>query len=271
MKNRKTSVLLLVLILMTTVAVVTIAAKLHQQDNSVSERQKAFQKKFRAEDYPIADYDSKQPSDPQERDKRKARNQLYNLSDIRPENLSRFVLKESSPDILIPLQTSHPRTEPAIPVADSDAVVIGEVIGAQAYLSGDKTRVYSEFTVRVLDILKNSNNGTLYPEAEIAAQRSGGRIRFPSGKILLRGAPYGQNMPHIGQRYILFLKQSDEWQGYSIVTGYELRAGRIFPLDHQPEGDAKSNQFAEYEKYAGMDEATFINTVRAAFEKGEQK
>jgi hypothetical protein len=272
MKNKKSPLLLLVSILIITIAIVTIAATLHQHNNSTSERQRAMQKRVHVEDYPVADYESQEATDPQERDKRKARNRRHDLpGDIKSEDLNRFKLKENGPDISLPLSVSHPKTESAIPVAESDAVAVGEVVSAQAYLSNDKTNVYSEFTVRVADVLKNGSAGSLYSGAQITAQRAGGRVRFPSGKISLLGAPYGENMPRVGQRYIFFLKQNDEGQDYSIVTGYELRSGRIFPLDGSPEGDVKSSQFAEYEKYAGMDESTFINIVRAAIEKGVQK
>jgi hypothetical protein len=269
-KYRKALVPLFVVIIIT-IAVVTLAATLRQQDNRADEKQRAIQKRVHVEDYPIADYESQELIDPQERDKRKARNHRHNLQGITSEDLDRFTLKENSPSISIPLSASHPKTEPAIPIAESNTVVVGEVLGAQAYLSGDKTNVYSEFTVRVGDMLKNSSAGALYPGAQLTAERPGGRVRLPSGKILLLGAPYGKNMPRVGQRYILFLRQNDEGQDYSIITAYELRSGRVFPLDGSPEGDGKSRQFTEYEKYAGIDETIFINDVRAAIEKGGQK
>jgi hypothetical protein len=271
MRNRKTSLLLLASLLIITIAIVTIAATLNQQNNRAVAQQTAIEKRLHADDYPIADYQSQESTDPQERAKRKARNRRHDLKDnLKGEALNRFTLKENDPDILIPLTPSHTPTEPAIPLAKSDAVVVGEVTGAQAYLSNDRTRVYSEFTVRVEDVLKNGSTAPLYSGAQIAAQRSGGRVRFPSGKTLLRAAPYGQNMPRLGQRYVLFLKHNDEGQDYSIITAYELRSGQVFPLDGSPEGDGKSRLFTEYEKYAGKDEMAFLNDVREAIQKGVQ-
>lgn len=268
MKNRKTSVLLLALSSIT-IVVVTLAATLGQQNNRNDERQRALQKRVHAEDYPIADYDPQESSNPQEHNERKARNHRHDLSsDVKGEDVKRFRLKDSDPEISLPLSVSHPQTEPAIPAAESDVVVVGEVTSAQAYLSNDKTNVYSEFTVRVADVLKNGSPEALYFGAQIVAERAGGRVRFPSGKVLLRGAPYGKNMPRVEQRYIFFLKQNPEGQDYSIITAYELRSGQVFPLDGSPEGDGKSNQFTEYEKYAGMDETRFISDVRSAIEKG---
>jgi hypothetical protein len=272
MKNRKTLLLLLLSLLIITIAIVTIAATPHQQNNRKGAQQTAIEKRLHAEDYPIADYDSQESTDPQERARRKARNHRHDLAgDIKGEALNRFTLKENDPEILIPLAASHAPTVPAIPLAESDAVAIGEVTGAQAYLSNDRTSVYSEFTVRVEDVLKDGSASPLYSGAQIATQRLGGRVRFPSGKILLRGASYGQNMPRLGQRYVFFLNHHDDGQDYSIITAYELRSGQVFPLDGSPEGNGKSRQFAEYEKHAGKDETTFINDVRAAIQKGVQK
>jgi len=243
-----------------------------QHDGQTIEKQRAIQKRVHVEDYPLADYDSPESSDSQERDKRKARNHRYDLSsDIKGADINRFTIKEDGPDISIPLSVSHPKTEPGIPAAESQAIALGEVISAHAYLSNDKTSVYSEFTVRVVDVLKNSSAEPLFSGAQITAERSGGRVRFPSGKTLLRGAPYGKNMPRLGERYVFFLKQNEEGQGYSIITAYQLHSGHIFPLDRSPEADTKSSQFAEYEEYAGMDEAIFIDHVRAAIEKVVQK
>jgi hypothetical protein len=243
-----------------------------QHDGQTIDKQRAIQKRVHVEDYPLADYDSPESSDSQERDKRKARNHRYDLSsDVKGADINRFTIKEDGPDISIPLSVSHPKTEPGIPAAESQAIALGEVISAHAYLSNDKTSVYSEFTVRVADVLKNENTWSLYPGAQIEVERSGGRLRFPSGKVLLRGAPYGKNMPRLGQRYLFFLKQNDEGHSYSIITAYELRSGSVYPLDRSPDGDLKSRQFAEYEAYSGMDETTFISHVLVAIQKVGKK
>lgn len=48
-----------------------------------------------------------------------------------------------------------------MPAAKSDLVVIGEVTDAQAYVSEGKDWVYSEFTIRVDDVLKNTSKATI--------------------------------------------------------------------------------------------------------------
>lgn len=263
MKNKKLFSLFLLLSLI--IGVAAVMAALRTQDNLPSERQKAVGKKIHDEDYPIADYAMQEHLDLQEDKNRKERRKRYNLpGNINQEDRKRFVLKESSPLILLQEEASDAQPEPAIPVTQSDAIVIGEITSAKAYLTDDKTGVYSEFVVHIVETLKNNLAEQLIPDTHIHVERLGGRVRFPSGKILLRGGPYGRNMPSMGQRYVLFLKYNKDGQDYTIITGYNLRDGRVFPLDGSPEGNGKSPRFTEYEKYQGIGEDIFLNDLRTA-------
>jgi hypothetical protein len=117
-----------------------------------------------------------------------------------------------------------------VPHEDSDAIIIGKIVGGRAYLSEDRTAVYSEYSVRVLDVLKNVADA---PQrgALVSVARAGGSISFPSGKTLIQAA---ENQSHPGgpqSRFLLFLKYSSEANLYVIRTGYELTGSRIFCLD----------------------------------------
>lgn len=147
---------------------------------------------------------------------------------------------------------------PALPVAKSDLVLIGEVTDAQAYLSNDKTAVYSEFTIRVDEALKNISNITLGQGSSLIAERQGGRVRFPSGHTTLQ-LVRGQGMLRVGRRYTLFLTHNNQDQSTSILTGYELRTGRVFPIDNPAGG-----QHPVASVYKEADETAFLNDLRAA-------
>src|SRR5204862_422123 len=92
----------------------------------------------------------------------------------------------------------------SIPTDQSDVVIVGEVNAAHAYLSNDKTGVYSEFTIQVEQILKAPIG---ISPTSIVAERLGGAVRFPSGWII-RYEIYNQGMPSVGQRYLLFLRRN---------------------------------------------------------------
>lgn len=118
---------------------------------------------------------------------------------------------------------------PALPVLRSSAIVVGEVINAEAHLSDDNTNIYSEFTVHVEDVLKSVNGKPLGNET-IIVERLGGRVRMPSGKIVISMVDH-QEMPQKNKRYVFFLKED-----FRLITAYELRNDKVFPLDSVNEG-----------------------------------
>lgn len=156
---------------------------------------------------------------------------------------------------------------PPLPAAQSDLVVLGEVVEAQAYLSNDKTGVYSEFTIRAEEVLQNNTGLSLAPAGLIVAERRGGAVRFPSGRIQ-HYKTHRQGMPQNGRRYLFFLKQNAQAQDFSIVTGYELRAGRVIPLDGEDVKDKRAE--LPFAKYRGAAESTFLSAVHEAIAQALQ-
>ena len=147
-----------------------------------------------------------------------------------------------------------------LPVRQSDAVVIGEVAYAKAYVTSDKSTVYSEFTIRVIKVLKDDNQKPIPSEGSIVAERPGGRVRYPSGHIS-RFAISSLGMPRATGKYVLFLNRNEQEEPYNLVTGYELRDGRVSPLD-TINSDVVS--YDEYQTYINMDEGKFFEKLDAA-------
>jgi hypothetical protein len=158
---------------------------------------------------------------------------------------------------------SHAAIEPALPASQSDVIVIGQVKSAQAFLSEDKTNVYSEFTVVVDEILKNDSSSGVILGNSITTVRNGGGVRFPSGKVIQRGFG-GRPFPLTDRRYVFFLNYKNDEQDYPIITAYELRSGAVFPLDGFDIDGRLLEPYAEYQKYKGWDEASFLNKIREA-------
>lgn len=71
-----------------------------------------------------------------------------------------------------------------LPFKESDIVITGRVLTANAFLSNDRTNVYSEFSVQIQEVLSNCTNRSLGTTLDV--NREGGSIRFPSGQILYR-------------------------------------------------------------------------------------
>jgi hypothetical protein len=115
---------------------------------------------------------------------------------------------------------------PALPVNESDAAVRGVVTSARASLTTDETALYSEFDVRVDEVLKPAAGVEV--GASLTALRFGGALQVPSGLIRARQAD--QTMPVTGGTYVLFLKRhSPDDPAFLLIVGYRLEAGVLVP------------------------------------------
>lgn len=193
--------------------------------------------------FPLADLLAPEPVDPEQRAKRQAKGKKYNSNHSRKvERLEGiYVVNHSLPNL------------PALPIEKSAAVVVGEIRDANAYLSEDKTALYSEFRVTIQSILKNDVDRPISVGQSIEVQRYGGRLRLPSGKIIVASVDH-QDMPQVGSRYVLFLTKQSQHEVLTILAGYELRVGKVFPLD-------RVRSWHPMAKYSGCDEATLLNDL----------
>lgn len=199
--------------------------------------------------FPIIDLGSPLSPDEAEKAIRARKSKKYNdksLSEISEASNVAFVVNKTLSSLS------------ALPVDRSSVVLVGEIVNAKAYLSEDKTAVYSEFEVRIQAVLKNNSKQVLNPGESIAVERFGGRVRLPSGKLFI-AAVDNQEMPRVGGKYLLFLtndflgaKHSDE--DFNILIGYELKGGKVFPLDR-----TSSNH--PIARYNGKDESTLLTDL----------
>jgi hypothetical protein len=218
---------------------------------------------------PIVDFDAPEPTDALKRQLRKIRSQKQNLKDpsVKAENRKQFMLNERSVQVNYGGPWSDAPDEPALPIQKTDAIIIGDITSSEAHLSDDKTTIYSEFTVIAYEVLSDKTNG-IFQGSTLIAERSGGAVRFRSGKILIRGL-LGKPLPKMNARYVFFLKHQPESKDFSIITAYELRGGRVLPLDGlSPRGQLVA-PFASYQNYNGIDESTFLAELRSAIRLNE--
>ena len=199
--------------------------------------------------FPIVDWDGSLPTDESEKAIRARKSKKYNnksLSEISEASNVTFVANEGLSNLS------------ALPVEKSSVVLLGEIVNAKAYVSEDKTAVYSEFEVRIQAVFKNNTNHVLSAGKSMAVERFGGRVRLPSGKLFI-AAVDNQDMPRVGGKYLFFLtndfigaKHSDE--DFNILLGYELKGGRVFPLDRT----SSNHPIARYNE---KDESTLLTDL----------
>ncbi|HEY4423212.1 MAG TPA: hypothetical protein VGN10_03345 [Pyrinomonadaceae bacterium] len=189
--------------------------------------------------YPTAELEEAEPTDPAKRaalKERKVRNNEQTFSEPSAEDDAIGWFPERDVEL------------PALPINESDLVLIGQVLSAKAHRSENKRGIFSEFEVRVDEVLKG-RDPRVNDQPVITVERTGGFLRYPNGrKVLFFVQGYG--MPEVGARNVLFLKIAG--QGVRILTVYELDPAGVLPLD-------SGNKF---QRFRGENEATFIKILR---------
>jgi hypothetical protein len=250
-KHRKSVLILLIICMSAVTTVVGLRGQAPDNRNSASSEEK-LKLEFESQ-FPIADYNQTEVADPQERIKRSAKSKLFNghKNDIN-ENIEVISSSRHWADKL-----------PALPVLQSDAVIIGKGRTAKAFITDENSAVYSEFEIEVREVLKNDNN-LLSLGSLAVAEREGGRVKTPSGRIGISFTD-GMGMPRLGKQYVFFLTHNFPYGGkreqdYYILTAYELDAEHIRPIDNPGGG---THPIA---RYTNADKTTFLNELRSAIE-----
>lgn len=199
---------------------------------------------------PVTDFDAPQPTDPKERALRELQDSVMAVPYRHPIN-------ESKADESETIFNAPPRL--AIPVAQVCAIVIGTVLDSRAFVTADKTSVYSRFSVQVDQVVMQCSEETVAVGETVNAIRAGGAVRFGSGRVekfWYRGAGFPRN----GAEYLLFLRMVPQNGSFVIYTAYEFRSGEVLPLDDEP----------QFQRYDGMTVSRFIDLVRENIATGQR-
>lgn len=240
------------LFVLTAVAVTTVIAmaSLREPGRQAAQDAPRNQQPSRPDEsaWPVAAYEHQEQLDEKQRARREAKGSRYNNSYFGV----RGAINSAREDVSVVLVDDWEVGISAFPVSQSNVVVIGAVLEAKAYVSTDQTGVYSEFPTRVEEVLKTDGAAQLDSGSLITAQRAGGRVQGPSARITFRMG--GQDMPQRGRQYVMFLRRLDESEDYQIITGYELRGEKVFPLD-------SVDTFA---RYSAWDRSRFLQALQDA-------
>jgi hypothetical protein len=154
-----------------------------------------------------------------------------------------------------------------LPVDKSDLVIEGSVVNSEAFLSNDKSGVYSEFTISVSRVLKIRSDLSVVDDT-VVAERLGGRVRYSSGKIV-RYTVGNEGSPVKGERYLFFLREAAQGN-YRILTAYELQGNRVFALDSSKINARQLGQTI-FDKHNGKDVGDFISEVEGAIRSSNSR
>jgi hypothetical protein len=205
-------------------------------------------KKHRSEyesQFPVVNYDADELKTVEEIAQRAAKSKRYDNS--------HQVRRNPHPNTSESTRVDEIPRPPDIPILESRIVVVGEVLNSQAYLSNDKSGVYSEFNIRIEEVIKNNDFDTVIEGSLITADRMGGLVKYPNGQKILYSVD-GKALLRKGRRYVLFLWNNDKSPNYYLLRGYELTATGALPLDGG-------------KKFEGIDETNFKKTIREEIAK----
>lgn len=233
-------------------ALATAVAVRTKPDESV--QQFTAKREEKVKTFPVVDFDQPELTNKELREKRHAKSKRYDKS-------SGQKIEEPSVSLSVKRPSDWADGLSGIPTAESDTVVVAFVKDATAYLSADRTAVYSEFRLRIDDVLKAEG-----PHVEIGTglvvQRFGGIVRFRSGKTIMYETA-GQGMPLPGSQYVFFLKSINNNSDFRIITAYDVTNSTVTPLDGSVADEStRSYPFDEYKGYAVPG---FLNRVRQMF------
>jgi hypothetical protein len=154
-----------------------------------------------------------------------------------------------------------------IPVATSDLIVEAVVSESHAFLSNDKTGIYSEFTLLISKPAKLTKGLGVNLGDRVVGERFGGKIKYPSGQTT-RWRIARQGIPIIGKRYLFFLAKLDQ-DTYNILTAYEIQDDMVCPLDGSRLESGGRQGASIFDKHNGENLDSFMVEVDLAI-KGHQ-
>jgi hypothetical protein len=167
------------------------------------------------------------PSDSRALESRRSKNTRYNtgrldLTSPNAEN-DRF------------FEQVWPRTE-LIPALQSATVATGTVVKLQPYLSADRSRIYTEISIRLDNTLKPSKTNLSSAVATLLIiDRLGGALRLRSGRIVRDEVQIdGLGGICLGKRYLFFAAAVHNGRDLTLIRSYELTGGEVFTNDSRP-------------------------------------
>jgi hypothetical protein len=117
-----------------------------------------------------------------------------------------------------------------IPIELADVVVVGSVSKIRTYLSNDQTTLYTEFSLKLSQIVLNRSSKSVLPGDRVDVERPGGVLKLPSGKVLTRASRF-ETMPRPLYPYAMLLKYIPSADVYTLVSGFELAGNQVYILE----------------------------------------
>jgi hypothetical protein len=155
---------------------------------------------------------------------------------------------------------------PAIPVQESDAVVVATVDSVQPYFSNDHAHLYTEFSLIVNEQIKDTPGRAKVGET-IPVVIRGGKVRLADGRVIEEQAAFTNFAIAVGSRYLLFLRYNSTGQFFTVIKNWELKNGGVIPTAHEDQMDAREGK----SPYSSMTERNLLQAAYTAAKTGKDQ
>ena len=198
---------------------------------------------------------------PQQREHSK----LYESYGTNREKIRDYVLKNSdgiqAVTIVCPFLSLEPLPDVVTELSGkADAVVTASFVSKSSQITASGKYVFTDYQLRVEDVLKNLSTGDLKPEMTITVTRPGGRVLLFGHSVSFTTMDFKPLLP--GRRYLLFLTYIPSTKGYSAVnheSSFDITDTRVETLS-----EAMVRPFAK-------DLREFITSVKTAIAAAQRK
>jgi hypothetical protein len=204
------------------------------------------------------------PSDPTERKLRLKKNSRYTGGVCN--------LMEDVPGRVC-IEQYYPRGTTVMPIEETDFSALGTVTSLKTYLSSDRTRIYTEISLKIEEAFRIPKRSRLENGGTVVIDRLGGAVRLSSGRVVCDETTVDYlGRTREGGRFVLFAKWIHHQKDLTLIRGYEIRDGRVFYLlsDYTKPGEPPQPVPPD-DSWLPSQEAEFLQALRAraaVFDRG---
>ena len=148
---------------------------------------------------------------------------------------------------------------PELPFETTDAIVAGEVTRIQSFLSADKKQIYTEYTIKVTEVVKAGVGTSPAPGDSLTLLGLGGTLRVSDGRVLEHSI-HNNIVPALHQRYLFFLLHAPALEAFYYEKFWLIDQGVLKPVFPQDVALARDGQSV----HAGKPIAEVIAFLKSA-------
>jgi hypothetical protein len=149
-----------------------------------------------------------------------------------------------------------PVAKTELPQDLADTIIVGKIIGVQAYLSTNRAAIYTESTIAIEEVI--SSKEVLVAGPKIVLLHDGGGIRLSNGSVYSQSVRGSGNELANGGEYLFFLRTLPSLGAYGCSKAWSLTGGTVAAVS----SDDLTRAANHTSSYQGMPVSEFLAIAR---------